>query len=80
MPSKFAPPGESAADLWAEQSNLNGIILSGVAYGVLFAISFQALLLFLNLPTMGKPIQWTWVAHISRWRHWGSQGMSSLTS
>ncbi|KAF9008614.1 hypothetical protein BDZ89DRAFT_965115 [Hymenopellis radicata] len=64
MPSEFAPPGESAADLWVEQSNLNGVILSGVAYGVLFAISFQALLLFLK-PTMGKPIQWSWVAYIS---------------
>jgi hypothetical protein len=29
----FAPPGESANDLWVERSNLNGVILAGVAYG-----------------------------------------------
>ncbi|KAJ7160006.1 hypothetical protein C8R43DRAFT_881741 [Mycena crocata] len=59
----FAPPGESAFDLWVEKSNLNGVLLSGVAYGVLFTISLQTLLLFFQLPRAKIP--WGWVAYVS---------------
>lgn len=33
----FAPPGESANDLWLERSNLDGAVLGGVAYGMAFS-------------------------------------------
>ncbi|EJD06440.1 uncharacterized protein FOMMEDRAFT_102223 [Fomitiporia mediterranea MF3/22] len=33
-PSTWAPPGESASDLWEERSNFVGVVLSSVAYGV----------------------------------------------
>jgi hypothetical protein len=32
--SSFAPPGESTYDLWVERSNLNGVLLSAVGYGL----------------------------------------------
>ncbi|KAJ6484011.1 hypothetical protein C8R45DRAFT_1214893 [Mycena sanguinolenta] len=44
----FAPPGETASDLWIERSNLNGVLLSAVAYGILFTLTFQTLLLFIQ--------------------------------
>ncbi|KAJ7493678.1 hypothetical protein FB451DRAFT_1122247 [Mycena latifolia] len=61
--TSFAPPGESAYDLWVERSNLNGVLLSGVAYGILFAVTFQTLLLFLQLPR--PKIPWGLVSYIS---------------
>lgn len=33
-PSTWAPPGETAADLWEERSNFAGVVLSSAAYGV----------------------------------------------
>lgn len=33
IPDSFAPPGESASDLWLERSNLDGMFLACVAYG-----------------------------------------------
>ena len=33
-PSTWAPPGESASDLWLERSNFDSVIISGTAYGV----------------------------------------------
>ena len=30
----YAPPGESAADLWQERSSLDGSVLAGVSYGM----------------------------------------------
>ncbi|KAI0649025.1 hypothetical protein C8Q79DRAFT_488197 [Trametes meyenii] len=33
MPNPYSPPGESATDIWFEQSNLVGAVLGGVAYG-----------------------------------------------
>ncbi len=33
MSVTYAPPGESASDLWLERSNLVGAVLGGVAYG-----------------------------------------------
>ncbi|KAJ7153215.1 hypothetical protein C8R46DRAFT_1357131 [Mycena filopes] len=51
----FAPPGESSLDLWVERSNLNGVLISGVAYGILFTLSFQTLLLFFQLPRGNIP-------------------------
>ncbi|KAJ7032812.1 hypothetical protein C8F04DRAFT_1040212 [Mycena alexandri] len=50
MLGPFAPLGENSFDLWVEKSNLDGVFLSGVAYGILFTITAQALLLFLQLP------------------------------
>ncbi|KAF7329198.1 hypothetical protein MKEN_00180400 [Mycena kentingensis (nom. inval.)] len=54
-PSTFAPPGESSFDLFAERTNLHGTIFAGVAYGVLFAIAFQALFLFFQMPRSKIP-------------------------
>ncbi|TBU51881.1 hypothetical protein BD310DRAFT_890234 [Dichomitus squalens] len=34
----YAPPGESASDLWLEKSNFDGAVLGGVAYGVHVAV------------------------------------------
>ncbi|KAJ7703882.1 hypothetical protein B0H17DRAFT_921603 [Mycena rosella] len=62
MSSSFAPPGESAYDLWIERSNLNGVILSAVAYGILFTVTFQTLLLFLQRPK--SKIPWGSVTYI----------------
>ncbi|TFK35070.1 hypothetical protein BDQ12DRAFT_688752 [Crucibulum laeve] len=39
----YSPPGESAADLWVERSNLDGVVLAGVTYGVLFTIAVQCI-------------------------------------
>ncbi|KIK52787.1 hypothetical protein GYMLUDRAFT_49747 [Collybiopsis luxurians FD-317 M1] len=39
--SSYAPPNETANDLWIERSNLNGVALSCVAYGILFCIAVQ---------------------------------------
>ena len=33
MTNPYAPPGETASDLWLEKSNLIGAVLGGVAYG-----------------------------------------------
>lgn len=33
-PASWAPPGESALDMWEERSNFDGVVLSSVAYGV----------------------------------------------
>ncbi|KAJ7744019.1 hypothetical protein DFH07DRAFT_978699 [Mycena maculata] len=46
--SSFAPPGEDGFDLWVERSNLDGVLLAGVAYGILFTITVQTLLMFLR--------------------------------
>ncbi|KAJ6561385.1 hypothetical protein DFH09DRAFT_920938 [Mycena vulgaris] len=62
-PNSFAPPGESAYDLWVERSNMNGVLLSGVAYGILFTITFQTVLLFLKAPR--KAIPWGLIAYMS---------------
>ncbi|KAJ7724801.1 hypothetical protein B0H16DRAFT_1585624 [Mycena metata] len=60
--SSFAPPGESSLDLWIERSNLNGVLLSAVAYGILFTLTFQTLLIFLQLPRAKIP--WGFVGYI----------------
>ncbi|KAF7290731.1 hypothetical protein MIND_01313800 [Mycena indigotica] len=49
----FAPPGQSAADLWLERSNLDGFVLSGVGYGILATIAFNTLALFVR-PKPGR--------------------------
>ncbi|KAJ7035286.1 hypothetical protein C8F04DRAFT_535230 [Mycena alexandri] len=58
----FAPPGESSLDLWIERSNLNGVLISAVAYGILFTITFQTLLLFFQLPRAKIP--WGLVTYV----------------
>ncbi|KAJ7662326.1 hypothetical protein B0H17DRAFT_1093673 [Mycena rosella] len=55
----FAPP----TDLWLERSNLNGPLLSSVAYGVLFTLAVQTLLRFLQLPRAKIP--WHLVIYVS---------------
>lgn len=72
MSDSFAPPGETAYDLWVERSNLNGMLLSAVAYGsrshstdidtlltrllgILFTVTLQTLLMFLQLPRSKIP-------------------------
>ncbi|KAJ7430357.1 hypothetical protein B0H11DRAFT_2374447 [Mycena galericulata] len=67
-PNPYAPPGESTYDLWVEQSNMNGVLLSGVAYGcrilgILFVITFQTILLFLKAPK--RAIPWGLIAYMS---------------
>jgi len=61
--TSFAPPGESALDLWIEKSNLDGFVLSGVGYGILFTVTFQTLQLFLGQPK--HKIQWGMVMYIA---------------
>jgi len=63
MSASFTPPGETSSDLWVERSNLNGVILSGVAYGILFVLATQAILLLLK-PSRGKRIAWQLIAYI----------------
>ncbi|KAJ7662324.1 hypothetical protein B0H17DRAFT_953220 [Mycena rosella] len=59
----FAPPGETAADLWLERSNFDGNLITGVGYGVLFTITIQTLVLFLKLPR--EKVPWGLVAYVS---------------
>ncbi|KAJ7493629.1 hypothetical protein FB451DRAFT_446806 [Mycena latifolia] len=59
----FAPPNESPSDLWVERSNLNGVLLSAVGYGILFTVTSQTLHLFLRMPK-GK-VHWGWVIYVS---------------
>ncbi|KAF8645371.1 hypothetical protein AX16_007874 [Volvariella volvacea WC 439] len=63
MDPSYAPPGESDFDLYVERSNLNGVILSAVAYGMLLTIAVQALLLFLK-PPKGRRISWPLVVYL----------------
>ncbi|KAJ7769392.1 hypothetical protein B0H16DRAFT_1452588 [Mycena metata] len=55
MSNPFAPLGEDSFDLWLEKSNFDGVFLSGVAYGILFTITAQTLLLFSQLPKDKTP-------------------------
>ncbi|KAJ7100378.1 hypothetical protein C8R44DRAFT_859315 [Mycena epipterygia] len=59
----FAPPGEDGADLWVERSNFDGNLVAGVGYGVLFTITVQTLILFLQLPWAKVP--WGLVTYVS---------------
>ena len=42
MPGPYAPPGETADDLWFEKSNFVGAVLGGVAYGTSLSASRAA--------------------------------------
>ena len=69
-PSTWAPPGESAADLWLERSNFNSVILSGVAYGIHFTLFLIVVHHLVRHPpntrANGKPrIPWGLVAYVS---------------
>ncbi|KAJ7912541.1 hypothetical protein B0H13DRAFT_2007145 [Mycena leptocephala] len=59
----FAPPGESSYDLWVERSNFNSVVLAGVGYGILFTLTAQTLLAFLQLPR--EKIPWRWVVYVT---------------
>lgn len=68
-PSTWAPPGESASDLWLERSNFNSVILSGVGYGVHFTLYLIVLQHLVQHPPhrrSGKPkVPWGLVAYIT---------------
>ncbi|KAJ7086328.1 hypothetical protein B0H15DRAFT_931411 [Mycena belliarum] len=59
----YAPPGETAADLWAERSNFDGNLVTGVGYGVLLTITVQTLSSFLRLERSRVP--WGLFAYVS---------------
>jgi len=59
----FAPPGESASSIRNERSMLDGTVIGGVAYGVLFTIVCQCLHLLLCYPR-NKKIQWHLVIYV----------------
>lgn len=74
-PSTWAPPGETASDLWLERSNFNSVILSGVAYGVHLTLFLFVVHHLIRHPT-SKPnaggvrgvrarVSWPLVAYIS---------------
>ena len=70
-PSTWAPPGESASDLWTEKSNLNGAMLCSIAYGAHTTLYFIVLSHFIRHPTQRKgsagvaKISWGLVAYIT---------------
>ncbi|KAJ2929654.1 hypothetical protein H1R20_g7447, partial [Candolleomyces eurysporus] len=61
---EYAPPGETPADLWIERSNLAGIVIAGVAYGILFTIFVQCIL-SLRTSNPQKKRQARWLAAYS---------------
>ncbi|KAG7452005.1 uncharacterized protein BT62DRAFT_275787 [Guyanagaster necrorhizus] len=54
----YAPAGESAADLLVERSNLNGMALSLVAYGILFTMAIQCYSGLLSMRARRGTTQW----------------------
>ncbi|KAJ7082024.1 hypothetical protein B0H15DRAFT_952701 [Mycena belliarum] len=59
----FAPPGETAAELWVERSNFDGNLITGVGYGVLLTLTAQTLALFLRRPRHRVP--WGLVLYVA---------------
>ncbi|RXW13579.1 hypothetical protein EST38_g12273 [Candolleomyces aberdarensis] len=57
---EWAPAGETPTDLWMERSNLIGLIIGGVAYGILFTIFIQCILV-LRSNNGGRRNQWLMV-------------------
>ncbi|KAJ2929184.1 hypothetical protein H1R20_g7910, partial [Candolleomyces eurysporus] len=55
---EYAPPGETASDLWMERSNLIGLIIGAVAYGVLFTIFVQCILVLRSSDSSRRNTQW----------------------
>ncbi|KAI5119328.1 hypothetical protein M0805_000558 [Coniferiporia weirii] len=70
-PASWAPPGESAADLWEERSNFAGVVLSSVAYGVHLTLYFFVLHHLIKYPTSRSAsgakakVSWGLVAYIT---------------
>ncbi|KAJ2917326.1 hypothetical protein MD484_g3060, partial [Candolleomyces efflorescens] len=58
---EYAPPGESAADLWMERSNLIGLLIGAVAYGILFTIFVQCILVLRSNPGGRSSARWLMV-------------------
>ncbi|KAI0667416.1 hypothetical protein C8Q78DRAFT_378708 [Trametes maxima] len=56
MANPYAPPGESAADLWLEKSNLDGAFLGGVAYGAHIAVFAQCFYTIATRLRSGKDV------------------------
>ncbi|RDB26405.1 hypothetical protein Hypma_006562 [Hypsizygus marmoreus] len=54
----WAPPGETESDLWLERSNLDGMMLGCVAYGILFVLIVQALQSLWRKPRTGRRSWW----------------------
>ena len=70
-PSTWAPPNETAFDLWTERSNFVSVPLSSAAYGVhltLFLIVFHHLLFHpspSSSPSRARKPAWPLIAYIS---------------
>ncbi|PBK76494.1 hypothetical protein ARMSODRAFT_1078617 [Armillaria solidipes] len=56
----YAPPGESSHDLWVEKTNLNGMALALIAYGILLTMVLQC---FQGLFALRKEEKqwWIWI-------------------
>ncbi|KAJ7697027.1 hypothetical protein B0H17DRAFT_1052646, partial [Mycena rosella] len=72
--TSFAPPGESSFDLWVERSNLDGVLLAGVAYGILFILTVQTLIMFFGRAKVQRP--WGLIAYVVVMFILGSLGLA----
>ncbi|KAF7329172.1 hypothetical protein MKEN_00177800 [Mycena kentingensis (nom. inval.)] len=54
-PTIVSTAGESPEELWEERSNLDGVLLSGIAYGILFTLAIQTIHQLLRLPRTEAP-------------------------
>ncbi|TFK24221.1 hypothetical protein FA15DRAFT_555589, partial [Coprinopsis marcescibilis] len=52
--NKYSPPGASQWDMFNESCTLNGLILAGVTYGILFTIASQSVFLFFERPKQSR--------------------------
>ncbi|KAK0209099.1 hypothetical protein DFS33DRAFT_503470 [Desarmillaria ectypa] len=56
----YAPPGESTHDLWVEKTNLNGMALALIAYGILLTMVLQCFQGLFALRTQERQ-WWMWI-------------------
>jgi len=61
--STWAPPGETAADIYLEHINFRGLLVIAVAYGFLLAVAVAALYFLLFKPINGRR-QWGQIAYV----------------
>ncbi|TFK24220.1 hypothetical protein FA15DRAFT_756680 [Coprinopsis marcescibilis] len=61
---EYGPQNSSAEDIFTEQCILNGLILAGVAYGILFTIFYQCIFVILER-TKRRPAKWLLVYTIA---------------
>ncbi|KAF5366555.1 hypothetical protein D9758_008993 [Tetrapyrgos nigripes] len=62
LSSAYSPEG----DLWIERSNFNGVVLSNVAFGILFGIAIRCLRGVYETYEQTKKIQW-WIGLYAAW-------------